>query len=598
MAQSETKSGGSFGRKASALVVCGKEPAAEDRKLIRLLEFLGISWRLLELHSASLPDERGYAVIGSAASLAAALQGSEDSSDLQPEWLAKAASVYVCGFGPDEQSTRLLRLLSGAPGATLKPISSSEANIAISTGLPEICGPMSGMRMRVKLNGPVCVCEGLGEAGRSIVRLDDGDLFFEVDRSGLKFYLNTCGTIIDIDAPATQSFDIKQQFCEAAPPVLYLKSILREPACDPIRTNACLIVDDPPLRRRYGFLNFRDAIDLMDRHRFAMTVAFIPWNWRRNDRDTVELVKSRPDRFSVVVHGCDHTRKEFAERSPAVLGGKLQTAIQRMESFRRRTALGAELIMVFPQGEFSPEAGRALKLNGYIAAVNTEVAPSDRAANKTTIADLWSVAIMRYGSFPIFTRRYPHQGLENFAFDALLGKPCLIAAHHDTFRDQGRNLAEFVDQLNSLNWNLEWQPLAKVLRRSFEARRLPDGVSTVRMFSCELVVPSDATGHQDVLVLKEESDPDKVEAVLVDGEPVAHDCGEGLIRVRLRVSGSHRPTVRIAYSGTPQAPRKERPRVRLKVAANRYLSEFRDNYLSRSDRVLRGAIRIKRYVLS
>ena len=63
--------------------------------------------------------------------------------------------------------------------------------------------------------------------------------------------------------------------------------------------------------------------------------------------------------------------------------------------------------------------------------MNTEVAPAQRAANETTIADLWSVAIMRYGSFPIITRRYPSHGIENFAFDALLGKPCLIAAHHD-----------------------------------------------------------------------------------------------------------------------------------------------------------------------
>ena len=42
---------------------------------------------------------------------------------------------------------------------------------------------------------------------------------------------------------------------------------------------------------------------------------------------------------------------------------------------------------------------------------------------------------MRYGDFSIFTRRYAHHGLENFAFDLLLGKACLIVCHHDFFKD-------------------------------------------------------------------------------------------------------------------------------------------------------------------
>src|SRR5208283_4412128 len=148
--------------------------------------------------------------------------------------------------------------------------------------------------------------------------------------------------------------------------------------------------------------------------------------------------------LSLVVHGCDHTAGEFAERSPALLDRKIRTSIQRMERFRRTASIEADRVMVFPQGQFSPETGRALKLNGFVAAVNTEVSPAQRAANETTIADLWSVAIMKYGTFPILTRRYPHHGIENFAFDAILGKPCLIAAHHEAFKDHARNLVDFV----------------------------------------------------------------------------------------------------------------------------------------------------------
>src|SRR5262249_39930086 len=151
-------------------------------------------------------------------------------------------------------------------------------------------------------------------------------------------------------------------------------------------------------------------------------------------------------------------------------------------------SIEADRLMVFPQGAFSPESGRALKLNGFVAAVNTEVAPIQRAANETKIADLWSVAIMKYGTFPLFTRRYPGHGIENFAFDGLLGKPCLIAAHHDVFRDHAQNLVDLVAGLNSLRWNLVWRPLGEAVRRSFTVRRLDNGTSIIRMFASSLVV--------------------------------------------------------------------------------------------------------------
>ena len=56
--------------------------------------------------------------------------------------------------------------------------------------------------------------------------------------------------------------------------------------------------------------------------------------------------------------------------------------------------------MVFPQGQFSPESGPALKFNGFVAAVNTEVAPTRGATNATTIADLWNIAIMKIRDIP------------------------------------------------------------------------------------------------------------------------------------------------------------------------------------------------------
>jgi hypothetical protein len=266
-----------------------------------------------------------------------------------------------------------------------------------------------------------------------------------------------------------------------------------------------------------------------------------------------------------------------------------------MERLGRRASIEADRVMVFPQGRFSPETGRALKLNGFDAAVNTEVAPVQQAANETTIADLWNVANMRYGTFPVFTRRYPAHGIENFAFDALLGKPCLIAAHHDVFRNHGRDLVDLVSRLNGLRWNLVWRSLGETVRRSFTTRRLDDGTSSIRMFGSTLVVENPGTEPQRTVLLKEEADPDCVQEVLVNEAPVEFDFEGGRLRICLATNPGATTTVRVNYRNDLDAtPGRTSPKTKITVAAKRYLSEFRDNYLSRSDFLFRSANRIKR----
>jgi hypothetical protein len=335
----------------------------------------------------------------------------------------------------------------------------------------------------------------------------------------------------------------------------------------------------------------------MDCYNFSTTIAFIPWNWRRYDPNTVSLFQSRPEKLSVVVHGCDHTAGEFAERSPSLLNGKIRTSILRMERFQQRSGIEADRVMVFPQGVFSPETGRALKFNGFVAAVNTEVAPSDPAANETKIADLWNVAIMRYGTFPIFTRRYADNGIENFAFDSLLGKPCLIAAHHEVFKDHARNLKDFIARLNSLRWNLVWRPLGDVVRRSVTVGRLDDGTSVVQVFAGDSVVTNTDLKVHTILLLKEECDPKRVQAVWVNEQAVEFSAEDGYLRVWLKVLPGEMTRVRIFYLKDLVESRKGGGAgAELKIAMRRYLSEFRDNYLSRSDFVYQSAKRVSRFI--
>jgi hypothetical protein len=337
----------------------------------------------------------------------------------------------------------------------------------------------------------------------------------------------------------------------------------------------------------------------MNENNFTTAIAFIPWNWRRTDRRVVELLRRQPRKFSLAVHGCDHSANEFATRSAMQLERKVKIARQRMESLTQITALSYDRVMVFPQGVFSPETGRALKLNRFVGAVNTEVAPWRNEGNQTKTRDLWDVAIMKYGSFPIFTRRYFSAGIENFAFDAILGKPCLIAAHHDVFKNHGRDLAEFVAKLNSLNWNLHWRPLGEALNHSFSARHQAEDTIIIRMFSSSLVVENPPANVQQTVFIKEECDPGRVQAIIFNDKAIDFKCLDGSIQFSVRCFPNETWRVRIRYFESQNlnaASESDAIGYKLKTGVRRYLCEFRDNYISQSDLLYRAATGIRRWL--
>lgn len=201
---------------------------------------------------------------------------------------------------------------------------------------------------------------------------------------------------------------------------------------------ATVIIDDPLLRENYGFLNYKRLLDLMDKHNFHTTIAFIPWNYNRSHRKIVDLFKKRPDRFSLCVHGCDHTGGEFGSKDINYLDKKIKIATFRMIEHEKRTGIPFDKIMVFPQGVFSNEALEILKANGYLAAVNTEL-PINGKINS---------------DFPFF-QRYKPENITN-------QDPAFIVLHHEYFKNNGyETLSSFVDGLNIRG--AQWDSLGNVI---------------------------------------------------------------------------------------------------------------------------------------
>src|SRR5579864_2847391 len=569
-----------------AIILHEGDGGSRELRLGRILDFFGVPWKMIE--ASKLRDIEGscleHVVFGSIRAVAVALEQCQraTSEDLR--------SLVFYAYTDDERALciKALRALSGDEDLSLEESPAGSLSVSVSEELTDLAGPMAGLRLSLRLTREDAVLTGI-PAGReskhaTVISAGDTPVFLRFQNAATPVFLCTSSQMVDIDRPVGHGFyDVKEHFCSVVPLVMFIKFIFPDVAWRPQELGACLIIDDPLLKSRYGFCNFPRLRDLMREHGFTTNIAFIPWNWRRTSTSAVKLFGSEPGPFSVSIHGCDHTAREFGATSPRALDSTADLARSRMRYHQARTGIQHESIMVFPQGVFSSVCPEALKRNGFLAAVNTELVPVDSENSRTRIRDVWDVAIMTYSSFPIFTRRYAFHGLENFAFDLLLGKPCLIVAHHDFFKDGGTALIELVEKIGSLNCRLDWRPLGQVVRRACRRRTSGAGSEELEMYGNELLVENLSDRAIEVRIRKRRSQDDLVSEVLCDDHQVTWATEDGFLVFGERISPRGEKRFRVAYRDqTSAVPLHRSLRFELAVAIRRLLSEFRDDYLSHS----------------
>jgi hypothetical protein len=386
--------------------------------------------------------------------------------------------------------------------------------------------------------------------------------------------------LIDIDAELTTfNFDIRDHFFSAVPLVSYIRWAFPQSSWHGLETSACLVIDDPLLKPTHGFVDFQELLSLMKRHNFSTNIAFIPWNWRRSAPEVVRLFRENPERFSLSVHGCDHTRAEFGSADQQRLYWKARQALERMNRHEAITGLSHDPVMVFPQGVFSEAAMSALKRTNLIASVNNDIISADPHPRAITISDVWDIAVMRY-PFPLFTRRYPWEGIENFAFDALLGKPAVAVIHHDYCSDHCARLVNFVQQVNALQCTTTWRSLGDVVRRSCRQRLDSTGVVEAEMYGMELHLENRSGQPKRFSIRRRECEPSAIERIFTDAQEIAWRQVNGHIDFEIELNPGENRVIKIQFHRlSAEACNGDNLAYRLKAMLRRYLCEARDNYV-------------------
>ena len=565
---------------SAPLIISGVEAPGNDLRLESLVKFLGLECDIVDTREldarVSQAADRELCVIASATTLSRWCQEQPVPLGALERLLDKVAALFVYGFSPAEACVKLAAMLSGGEISNVKNLTKPNLRYKVERSHPGITFTFSGLSFGGVRTDIDFGFVDRGDAVVPLISIAGMPMLALLRRHGCSIVLSACTTIADVyETSLDDNVDATAYFSRLLPATMFLGN--RCWHSDQAFAN--FIIDDPPLKRSYGYLNYRKLLALMDETGFASTIAFIPWNHDRSDSGVAQMFRERSDRLSLCVHGSDHTASEFAISDLGRLNRRVRSASMRMAALRDRTGVDHVKVMVFPQGRFSPQALTALKANNYVAAMNSPAQPASLKA-PISLAEFLNPALTKYDGFPLFLRRYPGS-LEQFAFDLFFGKPALIVEHHGYLSDGGRRLREFITNLNALQ-AFRWAGMPEIMAGSYLKRERSDGVVDCRLSTNCHSISNTADSQQKFVFTKDEWGDVPIAGILVNGQAVEYVTNDISVAFEAKIPAHASVEVRIVYKSLlPLSAPNTRPE-RTRVWTRRMLSEFRDNVLWRS----------------
>jgi hypothetical protein len=579
------------------------EIEATDARLIRLAEFLGITCEPLLLekrdeHHARHMEEvsRGQAscfVVNPR--VIKEWTGGSLPRDLTSCLTSCFPFLLVHGLTTDSFSQSLTRALSGNRLQTIQAVADSNGVYEIASNTRKVCGPFSGISFGPvnPLNDHVLSVTANKAALLTPISIGGNPFMVITKQDKAEMIFLASADTLDVNS-AIADKPLSEYFSRFVPHAMALRYVFGEQCWHPNEHCASFTIDDPLLRAKYGYLDFGTLLNLMKDNNFSTTIAFIPHNYRRNSERTVRLFHQNTERLSICFHGNDHTAEEFASTDISLLNTMIEIAEARMGTHAKATGLRCNKVMVFPQDNYSLEAMRALKSRNFFAAVSGTSHPLGRRAD-FAFGELAQPAILRYGGFPLFLRKYIGRfNREDIAYDLFFGKPALIYEHHGVFR-RAETLVEAVRLINSIAPDIKWCDLATAVTNSSLRRRTLDGVCHIRAYSGTIHISNEWDTPQRFVVEWNHS----------EGCPSVEHVLEGVVDRSFEINGS---SVHLSVELPPRCSqtlslvfRNDYPSLgglgfqwSAKAFVRRRLSEVRDNYISKNQLVMAVAQSVKR----
>ena len=579
-----------------------------DARLVRLAEFMGGQCELLRLDrevalsaefiEKHVGDKNSCFVINPSA-IRECLPNESFPPELATYLTSRFLFVLMHNLSMDAFAAGAVNTFSHGSLHSLQPIEGVGLSYEISSAHKEVYGSFSGLTFGPvnQTNDRVFIENAKAGGVQTHISIGGRPFFASIQRERAQVFFLAGSKVADLSMNVGGR-PLAEYFSQLMPAAMFIRYAFREECWQPNQQHATLIIDDPLLRKDYGFLNYERLLALMEEYNFHTSIAFIPYNCRRNSPEITRMFRERPDRLSICFHGNDHTAAEFASKDPGLLNAMLTVAENRMHVHQKETGVHCDHVMVFPQGNFSRDAMSALNAHNFSAAVNSGPYPRGESSG-LSLSEYMAPAVLKFGGFPLFLRKYPREtALQDIAFNLFFGKPVLIVEHHEIFKDPA-SLTQLVSRINALAPEIRWSNVQAAVENSHLRRWAPDGTLEIRAYAnagkveniskdilrCSVEWP----GHSEI----------PVEKVLLDGMPWQDTrTDEKGIRLSFEVSPGGSREFSILYQnnfGSSDANR--RVPWKAKAFFRRRLSELRDNHLSKSPGLLAFAKILQRTLL-
>jgi hypothetical protein len=589
------------------IVPYSNELSVADARLIRLTEFLGGQCELLRLGTGEIlsPEfieryagTRDSCFVVNPSAIRQSVSNESFPRELASYLTSRFSFVLIHGVSTDPFTASTLTALSEGSLRSVQQVEESGLDYEIASEHKSICGAFSGLSV-----GPfhetnqVFTQNPDAKAIRTHITLGGQPFFTSILRERAEVFFLAGANMADLDENIRPE-SLPETFPRLIPPAMFIRYAFRDECWRPNQPYATLLIDDPLLRKNYGFLNFESLLGLMDEYKFHTAIAFIPLNWRRNSPSVIRLFQRRPDRYSICFHGNDHTGAEFATKDTGLLNAMLTAARERMDAHLRNTAIPCDKVMVFPQGKFSKNAMSVLKAHNFNAAVNSEPYPLGEDV-RFTLGENLEPAILKYGGFPLFLRKYVRRlKSQDIAFNLFFGKPILIVEHHEIFKDS-QHVTQLIRRIHALAPEIVWSSLQTTIQNSYLKQWSPDGTLRIRIFSNTGSIEN----ASDAIVRCSVQWPTCSEipvAILLDGVPAPiHGPSDFDFQLTFDLPpGGSRKFSLVYRDDFDLSDANRRLRWAARAFLRRRFSEIRDNYLSKNPHLLSVARVLQRYLTS
>lgn len=517
-------------------------------------------------------------------------------SALDPDQLAAALSkqgsanvpLLVVGITAETEPELLKKWSAGSVAGCLPPVSAIEQSVYSIGTLKDFTRQLSGQKLTAK-PGQTCTLVVDPAKAQPVISLvsnsGESSIFVRTKIGKQERFFSTGMKFDDATLPPGTYDYAEYEFSTAAPALMFLRYAAGDRAWHSNGHYANLTIDDTWLVEPYGYVRYFDLLREMERHKFHTTIAFIPWNFDRNKPDVVALFRERSDRYSICVHGNNHDHQEFLslkERPLEIQEANIRQGLGRMARFQELTRIPYDPVMVFPHSIAPAETLGALKHYNFLATANSRNVPlgSDTVRELPSALRPMTLAFANFPSVRRYSAEFP-MAKSALAVDAFLGNPMLFYVHHAYFAEGSDRFNSVADLVNQLQPDTSWRGLGSIVQHLYLERSREDGNYDIEAFAGSLQLENIHRTDAVFFIEKDETFQYPLQ-LLVDGQPHAYSREGNRIRFEVPVGAGMSRQVTIRYENDLNLSTVDISKSSVRVAVLRYLSDFRDNVVSRS----------------